>query len=206
MEIYHCTFCNKEHDNWYVRPDNGKRECRARRANHAVKYKENNLQEVKSYKKEWQQGNADHLSQYQRTWRAESEKWEQYKPIKAQKQAERNKERYNTELIFRIERKLRRRLWEAIKRDPGSTFSNSLGCSIDFLLKYLESKFYPHPFSGKIMTWENYGAEWHIDHIEPLYKFDLSDPVQYATACRYVNLQPLWVEDHIEKTKKDLRG
>ena len=69
-----------------------------------------------------------------------------------------------------------------------------LGCSIENLKKYLETKF----TSG--MTWENYNLTgWHIDHITPLDKFDLTDELQIRIACHFTNLQPLWCEDNYSK-------
>jgi len=50
------------------------------------------------------------------------------------------------------------------------------------------------------MTWENYGSLWELDHIQPLSSFDLSDPKQLREACNYVNLQPLWKEEHKAKS------
>jgi hypothetical protein len=45
-----------------------------------------------------------------------------------------------------------------------------LGCSIEELKIYLESKFLPG------MSWDNWSPDgWHIDHIKPLSKFDLTD-------------------------------
>jgi len=70
-----------------------------------------------------------------------------------------------------------------------------LGCSIDELKVYLESKFQ----NG--MTWNNYG-KWHIDHIMPLASFDLTDYEQVKQACNYKNLQPLWAEDNLKKGAK----
>jgi hypothetical protein len=48
------------------------------------------------------------------------------------------------------------------------------------------------------MSWDNYG-QWHIDHIKPLAKFDLTDRTQFLAACHYTNLQPLWAEDNLSK-------
>lgn len=102
---------------------------------------------------------------------------------------------------YRIMISLRARLRSALKNNlkKGSTIRD-LGCSVEFLKKYLESKFYND------MTWNNYGAgknTWQIDHIIPLRKFDLTDIVQFKQAVHYSNLQPLWYKDHIVKTKKD---
>ena len=48
------------------------------------------------------------------------------------------------------------------------------------------------------MTWNNYG-KWHVDHIKPLSKFDLTVASEQFKACHYSNLQPLWAEENIEK-------
>ena len=51
------------------------------------------------------------------------------------------------------------------------------------------------------MSWENHSQTgWHIDHIKPLSRFDLSDREQFLEACHYSNLQPLWAEDNLSKS------
>ena len=49
------------------------------------------------------------------------------------------------------------------------------------------------------MSWDNYGT-WHIDHILPLSKFDLSKREDFLIACNYKNLQPLWADENIRKS------
>ncbi len=67
-----------------------------------------------------------------------------------------------------------------------------LGCDINFLKEYLESKF------TKGMSWENYGqAGWHIDHIKPCASFNLSNLEEQKTCFHYTNLQPLWATKSI---------
>jgi hypothetical protein len=44
---------------------------------------------------------------------------------------------------------------------------------------------------------------WEIDHIIPLWKFDLEDSIQFKQAVHYTNLQPLTIEDHKKKTAKE---
>ena len=75
-------------------------------------------------------------------------------------------------------------------------FSRKLGCNGVTLRSYMERLFQPG------MSWENYGAaadQWQIDHKVALDKFDLSDPIQYAAAAHYTNLQPLWRRDNAIK-------
>jgi hypothetical protein len=104
--------------------------------------------------------------------------------------------RYNEDTIFRIRCTLRARLRAAIKNDHKAGFAiDELGCSIEDFRVYLESKFQP------TMSWENYGLYgWHIDHIKPLSKFNLTDPEQLKQACHYSNLQPLWSEENMQKS------
>lgn len=78
-----------------------------------------------------------------------------------------------------------------------NTTSELVGCSIKFLKNYLENKFKPG------MTWQNHGRfGWHIDHIKPCSKFNLSDPKQQKKCFHYSNLQPLWAKENIQKSNK----
>lgn len=96
---------------------------------------------------------------------------------------------------YRLARLLRKRLWRAIQGDykSGSAVKD-LGCSVLELKKYLEKQFK----TG--MSWKNYGL-WHIDHIIPLIKFDLTDRSQLLKAVNFSNLQPLWAVENLTKNK-----
>lgn len=93
---------------------------------------------------------------------------------------------------------LRNRIRNALKGNyKGGSAIKDLGCSIEYLKNYLESKF------QEGMSWENWAYDgWHIDHIKPLASFDLSDRIQFLQACNYTNLQPLWAKDNIAKSDK----
>ena len=100
--------------------------------------------------------------------------------------------RYKTDIQFKIATNLRSRLNHAIKNPKMGSAVAELGCSVSELISYLESRFLPG------MTWDNYG-EWHIDHIQPLANFDLTDIKQLKVVCHYSNLQPLWAKDNLIK-------
>ena len=70
-----------------------------------------------------------------------------------------------------------------------------VGISFDKLVTYLKSKFE----AG--MSMSNYG-EWHIDHIKPVTKFDLTKPGELEKCFHYSNLQPMWARDNIIKSNK----
>jgi hypothetical protein len=95
---------------------------------------------------------------------------------------------------FRIAQNLRVRLRCALKNNSKlSSAVELLGISIEEFKNYLQDKFQPD------MSWNNYG-EWHIDHILPISKFDLTNLEGLKLACHYTNLQPLWAEDNLRKS------
>jgi hypothetical protein len=100
--------------------------------------------------------------------------------------------------LFKLQNNLRIRLITAIKQgSKAGSAVKDLGCSIEELKQYLESKFQPG------MSWDNWGRHgWHIDHIKPLSRFDLSNREEFLKACHYTNLQPLWAIDNIRKGNK----
>lgn len=115
-----------------------------------------------------------------------------YSRTNSKRTLEHSKNRYKTDINFKLRVALRSRLWHALKKSTkiGSAI-DELGCSIDQLKVYIESQFQPG------MSWNNHALEgWHIDHIKPLYTFDLSDPVQFKEACHHTNLRPLWKDDN----------
>lgn len=93
---------------------------------------------------------------------------------------------------------LRDRFSKALnRRYKAGSAVRDLGCSIEEFVTYLSNKF----LLG--MTWATYGRTgWHIDHIQPLSSFDLTDFKQLQIALHYTNLQPLWSEDNIRKSNK----
>jgi hypothetical protein len=108
--------------------------------------------------------------------------------------------RYRGDVYYRLRIILRARLCAAIKNNQkvGSAIAD-LGCSIEELRAYLESRWQPG------MSWDNYGQQvgkWNIDHIIPLSAFNLSDRNQLLKACHYSNLQPLWAVNNYSKGDK----
>ena len=109
---------------------------------------------------------------------------------------ERYHKRKNTDVNYRIKRSIRSRLYFALKNGQKCDGTMELiGCSIEELKKHIESKF------KEGMSWDNYG-KWHIDHIIPCSKFDLSKPEQQRICFKYTNLQPLWGIENILKSNK----
>lgn len=92
---------------------------------------------------------------------------------------------------------LRSRLWSIY---TGKTRSGHMldyiNCSSQFLQEYILNK-----LTG-IMTKENYGSVWEIDHILPCSSFDLSKEENIYKCFHYTNLQPLLISDNRSKNNK----
>jgi hypothetical protein len=52
------------------------------------------------------------------------------------------------------------------------------------------------------MSWDNHG-KWHIDHIKPCCSFDLTTEKSQKECFHFSNLQPIWAEDHYQKSGED---
>lgn len=107
-------------------------------------------------------------------------------------------DKYDNDPNYKLNVVLRARLAAVLKETSKSVSSMDLvGCDVDTLREHLEDQF------EEGMTWENHGVHgWHIDHIVPLSKFDLADPIAQRVACNYKNLQPLWAFDNLSKGNK----
>lgn len=112
------------------------------------------------------------------------------------KRSARRRHLWQTSPQYRLATALRSRLNSALKGVAKSARTlDLLGCTLEHLIKHLESRFLPG------MSWDNQG-EWHVDHIRPLSLFDLTDPAQQRVACHWTNLQPLWAAENIRKSNK----
>lgn len=152
----------------------------------------------------WTERNKEHIREYQKQYRlknrskklAEKKEWRLKNTDKYKASLRKcHIQRLSTDPSYRLQRNLRKRLATALKNNykSGSAVSD-LGCSIDELKAYLESKFLPG------MTWDNYGKYgWHIDHIKPFSSFNLSNREELLKVCHYTNLQPLWWRDNLSK-------
>lgn len=158
-------------------------------------------EEKQAYRKQWYDANKDGLRDFNK---ARHKEW-------TVKNRERRRDyynnRYHNDPQYQLRIKLRTRVRRLLKsqgvKKSHSSCLQLLGCDLNAAINFLETKFYNHPLTGITMSWAN-GHQWEIDHIVPLYKFDLTDLKQQQQAFNYMNLQPLWKEDHKRKTYSDV--
>ena len=145
-------------------------------------WKKQNPEKVSKQQKRWYDDNKERVRDNQRTY---------------------EKERYNTDPNYMLRKRLRSRMYDIFRSETrngkkAGSHVRDLGCSITQLISYMEDKFTPE------MTWDNHGALWEIDHVVPLANFDLTDRKQFLEACHFTNLQPLGIDEHLEKTTREL--
>lgn len=110
----------------------------------------------------------------------------------------RERERRLSDPGYLILRRCRVRLACAVRDAKTKKFARTcelLGCSVQELRDHIESKFKPG------MSWDNRDM-WHVDHIIPCARFDLTKEDQQRICFHYSNLQPLWAKENIVKGKK----
>ena len=111
------------------------------------------------------------------------------------------RERYATNLPYRIKHITSTRIHEALKtyqvlkKDRTIEY---LGCSIGDYCNYLELKF------DDKMNWNNQGDYWHIDHIKPIAAFDLNNEEELYKCFHYTNTQPMEALENRLKSDKIL--
>ena len=160
-------------------------------------YREANKEKQKAYMAAYQVVNREKLAERRRK-HAEKRKT-QFKDWYAN-----NRERMNAywrdkrarDIQYRVSANLRARVRDRVRNAKSSKTEATmklLGCSVDFFMDYISSKF------QEGMSWENYG-EWHLDHIKPLYLSENEEDLLLLN--HYTNLQPLWAKDNLRKNRK----
>ena len=153
------------------------------------KDRQTQLDYLKRHRKE----NKERRNEYRKQYNLDNkEKRKEY-----QKQYQ--KERYNSEPLFKFKMNCRTRTYLAFQRKSWRKNSGTeklLGCDYKTAMNHIEKQFEPW------MTWDNHG-EWHIDHITPLTSANTIE--EMTPLFHYTNLQPLLAEDNIRKGDKILK-
>ena len=179
----HKTKIRKQRKKWY---ENNKKIQNKR----TQTYYKKNKKKFSIWSKKWREENKKQADKTAKKWlKKNMEKMRNWKK-------KYNKEQRKNNINFKLLWNLRSRVANALKKNLKSVATKKLlGCSVEFLKQHLENQF------KKGMTWKNYG-QWHIDHIIPCYKFDLSKTKEQRKCFNYINLRPLWAMDNLRRSKK----
>jgi hypothetical protein len=161
-------------------------------------YRELNKEKQAILIKKWGENNQDKIKEYTKD--NNSKKTKESIKLNNQKQkiykVNWNKNRYATNIGYKISQLLRIRLVYAlkIKKNKHKSAIDLIGCTIEECRNYLEAQFYPE------MNWENHGKIWEIDHIKPCASFDLTNLEEQEKCFHYTNIQPLFKTTEIAKS------
>jgi hypothetical protein len=173
-------------------------------------YRARNLKREREYQRNWRRlyyaKNRDECRRYAREWRARDpekarSRKRSYDRTHRKQLSEKTRVRFKIDPNFRLRNYLGSRVNKAIKRKSGKKVTGTillLGCSIENLWLYLESKF------ELGMTRANYGRVWHVDHIMPCAIFDLTKPEHQRRCFHFSNLQPMFDLENKRKGAKVL--
>ena len=115
-----------------------------------------------------------------------------------------NSKRKKRDPAFKLACAIRNRNYAVFKTSRSASNEKTLGVSYDQAVSYIESKFYEDK-DGRKMSWKNHGhgpGKWQIDHVVPL--GSANSPEEMSLLGNITNLQPLWHEDHANKTTRDI--
>jgi hypothetical protein len=123
---------------------------------------------------------------------------------KDEKKELRNKnrrERYSTDIKYRLEKQYRNRIHLCVKtkyvpKNTALNYTKLLGCSWEVFIKWLEFNMKPE------MSIDNYGSYWHVDHTYPCSLFDFSIEAERYKCFNWTNLTPLEGLENIKKSNK----
>ncbi|KKL03882.1 hypothetical protein LCGC14_2621670 [marine sediment metagenome] len=177
------------------------------------KWRKNNKKRIKELRKKYYKENREKLIFKIKKFREENplycKKYQKnYRKNHRKQRNEYNRNKYNSDIIYKLTERLRGRIIKALKRNSKSAKTKQLiGCSITQLKEHLEKQF------KNGMSWQNWGTgsngkdkiEWHIDHLKPCASFELSKPKEQLKCFNYTNLQPLWAYENLKKGKKCLK-
>ena len=121
-----------------------------------------------------------------------SRAWRKANPEKVREHKRRQRSTAKYKSIQGLRKAVHRATKEGQKRFRSSKY---LGIDLRDAKQYIESMLRPG------WTWDNHGKAWQIDHVFPIAKANLCDPVEVIAVCNYRNLRPLSVAEN--RAKKD---
>jgi hypothetical protein len=124
--------------------------------------------------------------------------WRKNNPEKAKAASRRRAARRATVPWYRLSSNISRRIRRGLSNPElkgRRPWEMLVGFTLADLRRRLETLFQPG------MSWENYGTDWHLDHIRPVSSFNCTsvDQPEFHECWGLSNLQPLWADENMRK-------
>jgi len=98
----------------------------------------------------------------------------------------------------KLRRAVRTRIWYALTKKKKNTIEY-LGCNHETYIKWIL-------YNNNNYNLENHGKEWHIDHVIPLYHFNLENEEEQLLAFNWRNTTPLSANENLSKNNKIIKS
>lgn len=136
------------------------------------KYKKENKETIKEYNAQYHMENRDAMREKTRLY---------------------HNKRAKEDFTFKLAQNLRRRFTRLAKGYHDESALDVVGCSLEFFQLWMMYRFYGD------MDFHNHGKLWHLDHVVPVSKFDLTDKEEMRKCFHWSNFQPLTAKENISK-------
>lgn len=182
-----CTRCKGDKEiNGYVKK---RTICRICARLECKLYKQRNKEKISAYNKTYKQNNASEISEYNKQYNKNNRETIQKRHTKYLANKRKTDPKYKMSVC------LRNRMNKLINGQQKNSTLNMIGCNYDFFMKWMKYQFKDD------MTFDNHGDVWHIDHVLPCNKFDLTKEVDRERCFNWANMQPMYATQNM--TKKD---
>lgn len=173
---YECKQCRKEYN----------QRTREQKKEYNQQYYNQKKEDVLKTNKEYRLKNADKISIQRKEYREKNKEYIRQQNAKyRQRRNELIKERRKYDIEFKITENLRTKIHNVLSNKNRPSSEKLIGCNRTILIEFLEFQF------DENMNWNNYGKEWHIDHVLPINKFNLINENEQKICFNWKNLQPL---------------
>lgn len=185
-----CKRCNQMLPSINFRPRN-KVTCRECERENSRQWKAANKAHTLQYTREWKATNKEYVSEYNSKYSIENRNEIQKRSTAYHIM------RYHNDVNFRLARQIRDKCNRVMKSvRPSKDALDILGCSQKFFKAWLQYNFTSE------MNFENYGKVWHIDHLIPISKFNLTDDTEMRKCFHWTNCQPMLARKNQSKNNR----
>ena len=104
--------------------------------------------------------------------------------------------------MHRLSNNIRGGMYHALKGKKGfRKWEDLIGYTLQDLINHIDPL-----LNNTTMNWNNYGTEWHIDHITPKswFKYVITDDPKFKECWSLSNLQPKLRLDNIRKGNRHI--
>jgi len=163
--------------------------------------REKQLESARAYKRQNKERISEYNAKYKKEHNVEISKYnsqydKDHRTEIQQRQTEYQRNRRQIDPAFKLAGGLRSKMYKFMNGIQSQTASNLLCCTKDDFVEWMKFQLKPG------MTMENHGSLWHMDHVIPVARFDLTVPEEQQRCWHWSNFQPMNGSENMSKQDK----